>query len=80
MEMENCYSSPIPRIEKGVGNPMKRALPFQEKVIGITGISGQKDIRTAHASPTGLKFIHNNVYVNHWKLYIEKGEPYEDIF
>lgn len=28
------------------------------RVIGIIGISGQKDIRIAHASSTGLKFIH----------------------
>lgn len=59
LEMENGYSSPIPRTEKYADNPMKRALPFQGKVIGITGISGQKVIQTAHAYPTGLKFIHN---------------------
>ena len=57
--MVNGYFSLIPRTEKGVGNPMKRALPFQGKAIGITGISGQKVIQTAHAYPTGLKFIHN---------------------
>lgn len=57
LEMENGYSSPIPRTEKYADNPMKRALPFQGKVIGITGISGQKVIRTAHASPTGLKYL-----------------------
>lgn len=56
--MGNGYFSPIPKIEKYADKPMNRALPFQGKVIGIIGISGQKDIRIAHASPTGLKFIH----------------------
>lgn len=56
LEMESGYFSPIPRIEKYAGNPMKRVLHFQGKVIGITGISGQKVIRIALVYPTGLKF------------------------
>lgn len=56
LEMESGYFSPIPRIEKYAGNPMKRVLHFQGKVIGITGIFGQKVIRIALVYPTGLKF------------------------
>ena len=44
--MESGYFFPIPRIEKYAGNPMKRVLHFQGKVIGITGIYGQEAIQT----------------------------------